>query len=365
MSSSENGKTILLSGGGTGGHVFPALAVGEELAARGWTVNWVGREEGMERNLVRSRGLPFHSLPARALVGRGPLAKVAALATLAGAAVSARRLVERLDAKLVLGTGGYVSAPAVLGARLARRPVLLLEPNAQAGVANRWLSRCAQGAAVAYQGSLEHFHCPVHVTGVPVRRQFLLGGDEAAPHPPLRLMIMGGSQGALQLNQLLPPALEAIAEDTPRLSVVHQVGEAHVESTRAAYAARRLGRVEVSVVPFLDDVAGEMKRAHLLISRAGAVTLAEICAAGRAAILIPLESAGAHQTENARALGMSGGAEVLVGDAATPERLSEILARLLADPERLNAMGQALRRLSRPDSSRKIADLVERMAEAA
>ena len=160
---------VLLAGGGSGGHIFPALAVGEELTARGWRVSFAGAPEGMEARLVPERGVPFHGLPARALVGRGPLAKVGSLATLGRSAFAASGLIRRIGAHVVLGTGGYASAPAVIGARLAGRPVLLLEPNAHAGVANRWASRWASGAAVGWREAIADLKCPAWVTGVPVR----------------------------------------------------------------------------------------------------------------------------------------------------------------------------------------------------
>ncbi|HEX4497485.1 MAG TPA: glycosyltransferase, partial [Thermoanaerobaculia bacterium] len=150
---------VLLAGGGTGGHVFPALAVGDELRARGWRVSFVGVAGGMEERLAGERGVAFHGLPAKPLVGRGPLSKIGALATLVSSAASARSLIREIDPRVVLGTGGYVSAPAVLGARLARRPVLLLEPNGHAGVANRWLSRFATAAAVGYQETVTDLKC--------------------------------------------------------------------------------------------------------------------------------------------------------------------------------------------------------------
>jgi UDP-N-acetylglucosamine--N-acetylmuramyl-(pentapeptide) pyrophosphoryl-undecaprenol N-acetylglucosamine transferase len=375
----------LLAGGGTGGHVFPALAVAEELAARGWRVSFAGLVDGLEARLVAGRGLPFHALPARPLLGRGARAQAAALRTAAAGAVAAARLIRRLGVDAVLGTGGYVSAPAVLGARLARRPVLLLEPNARAGVANRWLSRWATAAAVAFRDTRRDLKCPSIVTGVPVRAAFyavgapppLAAGAEAGPRP--RLLVLGGSQGARQVNLLLPAAVARARRELPGLAVLHQAGAKHVEETRAAYLAAGLaddlasGAIEV--VPFLDDVAGAMAASHLLVSRAGAITVAEICAAGRGAVLLPLAIAQAHQVDNARLLAAAGAAEMLLADpedeagAAGEEAMAAALAgrltALLADPGRLAAMGRAARALARPDAASAIADRLEELAEAA
>src|SRR4051794_10418228 len=257
---------VLLAGGGTGGHVFPALAVAEELLARGCRVSFVGMAGGMEERLVGERGIPFHGLSAKPLVGRGPVAQVKALATLAGSALAARRLVRDIGADAVLGTGGYVSAPAVIGARLARRPVLLLEPNGKAGVANRWLSRWATAACVGYRETVADLKCPSRLTGVPVRPAFF-GVPEAAPESPLRLLVLGGSQGARQINEAMPAAAKLLLARLPHLTIVHQAGARNLEDAKAAYRKEGLDS-RIEIVPFLDDVAGAMAASHLLVSRA-------------------------------------------------------------------------------------------------
>lgn len=344
----------LMAGGGTAGHVFPGVAVADELRRRGWRVGWAGRAGGMEERLVAGRDLDFHSLAAQAVVGRGPLARARALLTLAGSAVAARRLVRRLDVRVVLGTGGYVSAPAVLGARLAGRPVVLLEPNARAGAANRMLSRWSRAAAIAYEAARPDFRCPVHLTGVPVRPEFF-----DLPAPPAgesRVLVLGGSQGALKVNLLLPEIFERLAARHPRLAVVHQVGR-HADATRAAYARRELGAATVEIVPFIDDVAGAMARCDLVVSRAGAVTLAEICAARRPAVLIPLALAAGHQRDNARALVDAGGA-VMIEESGPPDEIAGTIGRLLGDAPGRAAMSAALGSLAHPDAASRIADLL-------
>jgi len=358
-------RHALLAGGGTGGHVFPALAVAEELAARGWRVSFAGTPYGLEARLVPERGIPFHGLPARPLLGRGPLARARALATLARSAVAAAALVRRLDAAVVLGTGGYASAPAVVGGRLAGRPVLLLEPNARAGVANRWLSRWATAAAVGYAETARGLRCPATVTGVPVRRAFF-----AVPPLPAAMeiaggvLVLGGSQGARQLNQALPAAAALLAAGMPGLRIVHQAGARNLDETRAAYAAAGVPAAQVEVVPFLDDVAGAMAASALLVSRAGAITVAEICAAGRAALLAPLAIARGHQEDNARLLAAAGAAELLTAADLAPEPLAARLGALLGDGARLAAMGRAARALARPDAAAAIAGQLESLAAA-
>ncbi|HYG64809.1 MAG TPA: UDP-N-acetylglucosamine--N-acetylmuramyl-(pentapeptide) pyrophosphoryl-undecaprenol N-acetylglucosamine transferase, partial [Thermoanaerobaculia bacterium] len=308
-----------------------------------------------------ARGIPFHPLPARPLLGRGLFGKAQALTTLAGSAQAASALIRRLGVDAVLGTGGYVSAPAVLGARFAGRPILLLEPNARAGVANRWLSRWATGAAVGYRDTIGDLRCPCWVTGVPVRAAFFavppLSSSLTAP----RLLVLGGSQGARQINQTVPAAVARLVQRLPELSVLHQAGEKNLEETRQAYADAGVGPGHVEVVPFLDDVAGAMAASHLLVSRAGAITVAEICAAGRPSVLLPLVIAKAHQVDNARLLAEEGAAEMRTPDQVTSEGLADLLAELLADGERLARMGRAARSLARPGAAAAVASRLEEL----
>ena len=349
---------VLMAGGGTAGHVFPGIAVAAELRRRGWKASWAGRDGEMEEFLIESQELDFHALPARAVVGKSLLSKVGAVATLSRSALAARRLIRRSDARVVLGTGGYVSVPAAVGARLARRPVLLFEPNARAGEANRTLSRWARAAAVGYPSATADLHCPVHVTGVPVRPEFLRLGDPPAHRT--SVLVLGGSQGALNVNRLLPPAFGRLAAEFPGLEIVHQVGR-HREATERAYGEVDMGTARVRIEPFIDDVAGAMESAHLIVSRAGAVTLAEICAAGRPALLIPLKLAGGHQRENAQALVDAGGAAMLEEDCSVDEAVTTLRSLLLSD-ERRREMGRAVAGLAAGDAARTIADLVESAA---
>lgn len=354
----------LLAGGGTGGHIFPALAVAEELEKRGCRVSFTGSETGLEARLVTERGIPFHPLPARPLVGRGLGGKVQALTTLASSGRAASRMIRDLKVDVVLGTGGYVSAPAVVGARLAGRPILLLEPNARAGVANRWLSRWASAAAIGYLETAHDLKCPAWVTGVPVRSRFFEVSPDLPPLDPPRLLVLGGSQGARQINDAMPGAARRLAERLPSVRILHQAGARNLDDARAAYEKAGLGAPHVEIVPFLDDVASEMGRSHLLVSRAGAITLAEICAAGRPSVLLPLSIAQGHQVDNARVLADAGAAELLLSQEVDGGKLAERLLDLLTSPlERLSAMGNAARSLARPRAAIEIADRLELLGE--
>lgn len=352
---------LFIAGGGSGGHVFPGLAVAEEMAARGWRVTWVGRPEGMERQIVTARGMPYRALAARPLVGHGLGARLAGVAVLGRSALAARRLVRRERGRAVLGTGGYVAAPAVIGARLAGRPTVLLEPNAVPGAANRLLSRFADTAAVAWQETAARLVCPARVTGVPIRRGFA-GMKEIAPAARRRVLVLGGSQGALELNRIVPPAIAELAAGGMELTVRHQTGAAHLESAGEAWAAWSHDGLEVEVVPFVEDVAAALAAVDLVISRAGAITLAEISASGRPALLIPYGFAGGHQADNAARLEAAGGARVLRSEETNADGCATVLAELLADGEALRVMGRALRDLARPAAAAAVADLVEEVA---
>ncbi|HEV7671661.1 MAG TPA: undecaprenyldiphospho-muramoylpentapeptide beta-N-acetylglucosaminyltransferase [Thermoanaerobaculia bacterium] len=370
-------RHALLAGGGTGGHVFPAIAVGRELAARGWTISYAGSAAGLEARLVPQEGWPFHPLPAKAFLGRGVGAKIGALTTLVRSSVAARALVKRLDVDAVLGTGGYASAPAVVGARLAGRPILLLELNARAGVANRMLARFATAAAVAFEDTRRDLACRSTVTGVPVRSAFFAAPSEL-PGGPRRLLVLGGSQGARQINRAMPEAARRLLEEIPDLTIRHQAGAKNVDETLAAYRASGLDEsalARVAVVPFIEDVAAALSESHLIVSRAGAVTVAEICAAGRPALFLPLTIAKGHQIENARLLERAGAAEVLV--EGTPQgsgepfaarlaaRLATKLIDLLADRPGLARRAEAARSLARPGAVAAIADALEAVARGA
>jgi len=387
------GREALLAGGGSGGHVFPALAVGGELARRGWRVGYAGAATGMEARLVAEHGLPFHALPARPVVGRGLVDRLLALLTLLRSALAARRLVRRLGVAVVIGTGGYVSAPAVLGAALAGTPALLVEPNAAAGLANRWLSRWAAEAAVAWEQTAADLRCPAVVTGVPVRQAFAAVPPRPAPAAALEILVLGGSQGSLQLDLAVPPALAlALAASDPHANtdvhantvrVLHQAGAGKVDVTLETYRAAGLPAVAcetprnaaaeaepnaVRIVPFLADTAAAMAGADLVISRAGAITTAELCAAGRASLLLPLTgAAGGHQVANARALADAGAARVVVAESTNDagglvSPLTRALGELLGDPSRLAVMAAAARSLGRPGAAAAIADRAEALA---
>ncbi|MEO8502279.1 MAG: undecaprenyldiphospho-muramoylpentapeptide beta-N-acetylglucosaminyltransferase [Acidobacteriota bacterium] len=361
----ERTPHVLLAGGGSGGHIFPALALATELVSRGWRVSFAGTPASMESRLVPEHGIEFHALAARAVLGKGALDKALALATLVRSSLAARRLVREIDATVVVGTGGYASAPAVLGGRLARRPVLLFEPNAHAGKANRFLSRFASAGAVGFAAAAPELRCPTVVTGVPVRPEFFAVPEDLPGAPAPALLVLGGSQGARSLNRELPRAIAALAPTVPGLRVMHQAGAKNVDETQALYDALGVTPETVTVVAFLDRVAQSMADSDLVISRAGAITLAEICAASRPALLLPLGVAAGHQVDNAGMLEQAGAARVLTPEQASAAGIEAALAELLSNRAALARMARAARAAAQPGAVVTLADRVQALAKEA
>jgi UDP-N-acetylglucosamine--N-acetylmuramyl-(pentapeptide) pyrophosphoryl-undecaprenol N-acetylglucosamine transferase len=341
-------RTLLIMAGGTGGHIFPGLAVAEEARAAGWDVVWMGARGGMEERLVPRHGIPTAWIRARAARGKGLLQKLFLPMNLLYSFWESARHIRSLRPDVVLGMGGYVAFPGGMMASLLGRPLALHEQNAIAGLANRVLAGVADKVMVAFPDALKR----AEWTGNPVRREIA-----AVPAPeqrfagrsgPLRLLVVGGSLGAQALNEAVPRAL-ALLPQRPR--VVHQSGEKHLEALRAHYAA---ANVEGELVAFIDDMARRYAEADLVICRAGAVTVAELSAAGLASVLVPFPHAvDDHQSANARFLAERGAAILLPQAELTPQRLAEIIARL--DRPALADMARRARQLGKPEAAQVVA----------
>jgi UDP-N-acetylglucosamine--N-acetylmuramyl-(pentapeptide) pyrophosphoryl-undecaprenol N-acetylglucosamine transferase len=345
--------------GGTGGHVFPALAVAHELTARGWKVSWLGTPNSFESRVVPLQGFELDTIAAHRLRGQGLLKALLAPLYLVRAMLQAWQVLRRRRPQVVLGMGGFVTGPGGLVSRVLRLPLVIHEQNAIPGLTNRWLARVATRVLEAFPGS---FPAAVraHATGNPVREDIASLPQPAriAADRPLHLLVMGGSLGAQALNEALPGALAKI-EPSHRPQVRHQAGRGKAETTRAAYQAYAVG-AEVS--EFVDDMAAAYRWADLVICRAGALTIAELMAAGRAAVLVPYPFAvDDHQTVNARFLTDQGAAYLLPQNELTTERLAAVLSRLLGDRAELHTLAQAARRLARPDATRRVADVCEQV----
>jgi UDP-N-acetylglucosamine--N-acetylmuramyl-(pentapeptide) pyrophosphoryl-undecaprenol N-acetylglucosamine transferase len=360
MSAAHATRTLMIMAGGTGGHIFPALSVAEYATAQGWKVVWLGARTGMEARIVPAKGYTMAWIRFSGLRGRGivpmallPLNLLIALAQSARAIFTHRPVV-------VLGMGGYVAFPGGLMARLLMRPLALHEQNSIAGLTNRVLSRVADKILVAFPNAFGARR-KVEWTGNPVRRDIasIAPPDERFENRsgPLRLLVLGGSQGAAALNDVVPKALALLPSGT-RPQVIHQSGAAHIDTVRANYER---ANVAAELLAFIDDMAARYAAADLLICRAGASTIAELAAAGVPSVLIPFPFAvDDHQTHNARFLSERGGAMLIPQAELTAEKLAEVLTRL--DRERLLVMARAARAAGKPDATRAVAEACMRLA---
>lgn len=344
-------STILIMAGGTGGHVFPGLAVADELRGRGWNVVWMGTRGGLEARLVPARGYPVEWIRAFALRGKGLVAKLLLPFNLLAGFWQSARAIFRVRPDVVLGMGGYVAFPGGMMASLFARPLAVHEQNAIAGLANRVLAGVADKAMAAFPDALKN----AEWTGNPVRADI---GAIAAPalryagrSGPLRLLVVGGSLGAQALNETVPKALALISEDV-RPSVLHQAGEKNIEALKNNY---RSSGVHGELLAFIDDMARRYAEADLVICRAGAMTVAELAAGGMASVLVPFPHAvDDHQSANARFLADRGAAILLPQSALTPEALAGLLKTL--GREKLLEIAARARSLGKPDAARIVAD---------
>lgn len=349
---------ILIAGGGTGGHVFPGLAIAHALKKLAdLDVVFAGSPRGLEHKIVPQHGYALELLDVEPMKGGGPARAIRSALVAARAMRHATAFVRHLRPSAVLSVGGYAAGPAALACVSQRIPVAVLEPNSSLGLANRLLAPFAKRAYVAWAETSRVFRgAKARLYGVPLRPGFE-PRVYAASGGPKRVLVLGGSQGAQALNERVPRAIaRAVAEIGP-IDVIHQAGRDRDEGVRAAYA-RTSG---VRVVPFLDDVATEMAAADLVLARAGAVTVAEISAIGRAAIFVPFpHAADDHQAKNANALSELGGAICIRQEAADEARLATEIAALLSDDARRVRMADAAREHGRPHAARDIArDLLE------
>ena len=351
---------IVIAGGGTGGHLFPGLALAEVLVARGGSVTFVGTATGIEARAVPAAGYPFRLLPGRQLRGGGMARAVAGLASAARGTLGALALLGELRPRLVVGVGGYASVAVVLAASLRRIPTVLLEQNVVPGAATRILARLARRICVGFAESMAFLPRTraVH-TGNPVRADLI---RPRPPHSRPGLLVFGGSAGAHRLNQAMLDALGHLGPTLAALDLTHQTGAADLGTVCAAYAARGLAaRVE----PFIGDMGAAYAGADLVVARAGATTCAELTAVGLPAILVPYPyAADDHQRRNAEVLVRAGAAEMILDAELDGQRLAAALRALLEDAGRRASMAAAARLLGRPDAAERVADECLKLAAA-
>jgi len=352
---------LLIAGGGTGGHVFPALAIAQEWLARGneREVVLVGTERGIEMKLVPQAGLPLETLRVAGLKGMGGATLLRNLAMLAPAMLDARRVLRKHNPVAAFGVGGYAAGPMMLATWLGRVPNVIFEPNAEPGFTNKVLARISTRIATGYEISAREWGGKAIVTGCPVRPEFF-SITERRLGKPFRLLVTGGSQGALPINRAFVDALDRLAARRNELAIVHQTGERDYDAVRTAYARRE---IHAEVVPFLTNMAERFAWADMIVCRAGAITAAEIAAAGRAAIFIPFGRAtDSHQLRNAQEMSRAGAGRVISETELTAERLTSEIFSLLDQPQEIEKLSTAARGLARPRAARDIVNLIEEVA---
>ena len=345
---------VLIMAGGTGGHVFPALACAREFQSRGYKVHWLGTPRGIENELVPQAGLTLHLINVTGLRGKGRLSLLKAPLMLLKALMQARKVVRELKPVCVVGFGGYVTGPGGLAAKLAGVPLIIHEQNAVAGTANRSLASFASRVCEAFPDTFAASK-KRRTTGNPVRVElFLETPRQALAGRKARLLVLGGSLGAEPLNKLLPEALAQLTVDI-RPEVFHQAGKNHDEITAERY--RNVG-VEAQVAPFIQNMAQAYSWADLVVCRAGALTISELAAAGLPSLLIPLPHAiDDHQSRNADYLAREGAAFVMPQATTGVAEMAARLKEVLMQPEQLNSMARTARRLAKPDATNTVVDV--------
>ena len=355
-------RHLVVMAAGTGGHVIPGLAVAREMQARGWSVSWLGTEGGMENRLVPPSGIELDRLAFSGLRGKGLMHTLTGGLRLLGAFWASLRILRRRRADAVLGMGGYVCFPGGMMASLLGKPLVLVNADAALLMSNKALLPVADRVAFGFDGPSVATVKGGHVTGNPVRREI-----EAMPAPearfagrqgPLRVLVVGGSLGAKVLNETVPAALAHLGADS-RPQVTHQTGVAHLDDVRSRYATLGL---DAEIVPFIDNMDQRLAECDVIVCRAGAITVSELCAAGVPAILVPLVvSTTSHQRDNAAWMAERGAALHLPQAELTPQRLATELQSLTR--ARLLAMAQAARALARPGAAAAVADDIEQLCK--
>ncbi len=348
---------VIIAAGGTGGHIFPGVALAGEFKRRdpATEIRFVGTARGLESKIVPREGFDLELIKVGALKGVSLFERIKSLAGLPMSFVSARRILKRFRPDVVIGVGGYSSGPTLLAAALSRIPTMVVEPNAMPGFTNRVLAWFVDAAALSFEDARKYFGRRGVVTGNPVRADFARLAKKARGEK-LSLLIFGGSQGARAINNTMIGALPLLASKKDRLAFTHQTGEREFEVIMRSYAENGVENADVK--PFIHDMASEFERADLLICRSGATTAAEVAAAGKAAIFIPFPFAtDDHQRKNAEAFERAGAGRMILQKDLTPERLAEELVRLIENPEEIDKMEEASRGLGRPDSTERAVDL--------
>jgi UDP-N-acetylglucosamine--N-acetylmuramyl-(pentapeptide) pyrophosphoryl-undecaprenol N-acetylglucosamine transferase len=358
---SEEKLHVMIAGGGTGGHVIPALAIGRELRdAHGADVRFVGTARGIESKLVPEAGFPLELVRSGQLKNVSLMTRLRTMMDLPLGVLHCVSLMRVFKPHVVVGVGGYASGPAMMAAVLLRVPTLAYEPNAVPGLTNRIVGKHVSAAAVNFAATVPYFR-NAEVTGVPVRTEIFALPERPVDASP-RLLVTAGSNGALVFNETMPQIAARLLEEVPGLTIVHQSGPRKLEETRAAYAASGVDPARWSVEAFLTDMPAQYAAADVVLARSGS-TVAELCAAGKPSVLVPFAAAADdHQRKNAEVLVNAGAAVMLLQRDVTPESLRTALVSLLNDGLRRREMAERARSLAKPDALKRIAEMVLKLA---
>ena len=356
------GLRVVIAAGGTGGHIYPALAIADGLtAAFNAEILFVGTPRGLESRLVPQAGYQLTLIQVGQFNHVSLRTRLRTLFDLPLSLVHCRRLLRDFRPHVVVGVGGYASGPAMAAAIFEHLPTLAVEPNAMPGLANRVIGKRVQAAAINFAAAAKYFRNP-QLTGIPVRDDFFRLARRPLDAPP-HLLIFGGSQGARTLNVIMPQIAAQLLDAVPGLTILHQAGARHADTTLAAYFASGAPSTRWQVLNFLDDMPRRFECADLVLSRSGASTVAELAAAGKPSVLIPFpQSADDHQRRNAEAFVEAGASQMIVEADLTPGLLLDKLTRLLTDRPALEKMSAAARQLAHADATRQIAAIVAELA---
>ncbi len=352
---------VLIAAGGTGGHIYPGIAVAKEVLRRDAEseVLFVGTARGLEKKIVPENGFQLSLINSAGLKNVGIVGKIKGLSVLPKSFVEARRIIRQFRPHVVVGAGGYVSGPVLLMAAIMGVPTLVMDSNALPGFTNRQLARFVDKAALTFDESLKFFGKKGVVTGNPVRHEFFeIPSKERSDV--FHVLVFGGSQGARAINNAMAESLEHLAKHRDRLTITHQTGEADFERIRDAYGNSAFANSDLK--PFISDIADEFAKADLLVCRAGATTCAEIASAGKAAVMIPLPTAADnHQQKNAEAFEKVGAARMILQQNLNGALLADVIGNLLAEPATINGMEAAAKGLSHPDAAERTVDMIEEL----
>jgi UDP-N-acetylglucosamine--N-acetylmuramyl-(pentapeptide) pyrophosphoryl-undecaprenol N-acetylglucosamine transferase len=352
---------VLIAAGGTGGHIYPGIAVAKEVVRRDpeSAVRFVGTAKGLENRLVPQAGFELSLIESAGLVNMGLAARLRGLAVLPKSFVGARRIIKEFRPDIVVGAGGYVSGPVLMTAAMMRVPTLVMESNAVPGFTNRRLARFVNAAAVSFEAALPYFGSKGVVTGNPVRREFFEVPAKRRDPSRFSLLVFGGSQGARAVNEAVAAALPHLDAWREVLRVTHQTGKLDFEKVRDAYAAAGW-QDAADVREYIDDMMSAFAAADLIVSRAGATTSFELMAAGKAALMVPLPGQ-LEQRRNAEVMQEVGAARMILQSELSGERLAREIVELVEDPDRVTRMEEAARKLARGDAAQAAVDLMEKL----